>query len=367
MKKKLILTLLAALFIAGCGDTKIGFSQKNEPGTDLVSAGLLKAAGLQTDWQIDLSLMSGEKIIHLIVAESFVYVITDINTVFCFDRFNGNLRFIRQLARPNLPMNRPTEYKGALYAVVGNELWKLDPQTASVRMVQNLVNSSVCPVVFANENIYVCGLDNRVSCYDMDDKWLKFQITADNDSTITSLVVEGEYMWFATEKGNVFSTSSYEPVRYWSFNASGKISGKISKSDRYIYVSSEDTMVYKLSAATGRLAWKTPLGSRLLEGAIAYDDYVYQETSGGGIYALNNETGKIVWKAPAGEKFVARAGDDVYVFTKDKTLNIMSNKDKGSRLEINFSKVDRCGINTHDDNIYILSNDGKLGKISKRK
>ena len=366
MKNKLILTLLAALFIAGCGDSKIDFSQKNEPGTDLVSAGLLKEAGLQTDWQIDISLMSGEKINHLLVAESFVYVITDINTVFCFDRFNGNLRFIRQLARPNLPMNRPTEYQGALYTVVGDELWKLDPQTASVKMVQNLVNSSVCPIVLTRENLYVCGLDNRVSCYDKDDKWLKFQITADNDSAITSLIVEGEFMWFATEEGNVFSTSSYEPVRYWAFNASGKISGSIAKNDKYVYVSSEDTMVYKLSAATGRLAWKAPLGSRLIERANVYDDYVYQQTSGGGIFALDNETGNIVWKDPAAKSFVARDGDDVYVFTEDKTLNVMSNNDKGSRLKINFSNVDRCGLNTYDENIYILSNDGKLGKISKK-
>jgi hypothetical protein len=364
MRKFLLLGLLFSV-VVGCGsDKKMVFRQTNEPGEDVIAAGLLQGAGLKLDWQNDLPLAKSESVEHFFVASEFVYITTDLNTVFCFERFDGKLRFIKQLARPSLPMMLPTEYNGALYVVVGDELWKLDPQSASVSMIQKLERSAAAPVVFTEENIYVSGLDHRISCYDKDGNWLKFQITADNDSRISSVIVENENMWFATEQGNVYNASSYEPIRHWAFNTSGKITGGIVKNDRFIYVSSFDTMLYKLSAVSGTLAWKAPLGSAILTMPIVYDDYIYQQSSRNGLYAVNNEDGKILWQEPAGESFVARDGEDVYVFTEDNLLSIMNNRSGKSRVKVNFAPIAECARNVFDSNIYVLSKDGKLAKIS---
>ncbi|MFI4912753.1 MAG: PQQ-binding-like beta-propeller repeat protein [Sedimentisphaeraceae bacterium JB056] len=366
MRKFLVLGMLvSAVIIGGCSGTKKNIIAK-DAGVDIIAPGLLSGAGLKLDWQNDLPLASNEKINHLIVAEKFVYVITDLNTVFCFERFEGKLRFIKQFARPSLPMMRPKEYEGALYTVVGDELWRLDPQTSSVKMVQKLVNSAVCPVVFTDDYIYVSGLDNRISCYDREGNWLKYQITADNDSKITSLIVEDEFMWFATEKGNIYNASAYEPTKYWAFNTTAKIVGDIVKDDKYLYISSLDTMVYKLSSVSGTLMWKAPLGSSLLKNPIVYDDYVYQQSSRNGLYALDTETGDVVWQEPEGVAFVARNGDDVYVCTEGELLSIMNNRTGKSEFKINFAPVDICGRNIYDDNIYVLSEEGKLAKISSK-
>lgn len=367
MKKSMVLGLLAAaIIIGGCATGKTAESKKKSTNEDIIAAGLLRGAGLGLDWQNDVPLNKGEKILHMIIAAKYAYIITDANMVFCYERFDGTLRFVRQFAKPGLPIKEPVEYEGALYTVVGNELWKLDPATASVSIEQTLEHSSICPVAFTTEDMYVCGLNNRISCYNKEGNWLKFELTASNDSQITSLLIEGEYMWFATKKGNIHCASSYAPIRYWSFNATDEISGRIAKDEKHIYISSKDTMLYKINAMTGYLAWKKPLGSALLSGAILYDDYVYQSSSQDGVYALNLEDGGIVWQEPEGESFVARSDDKVFVFTKNNLLSVMSNSKGSPELKINFAPVDMAAKNTFDNNIYVLSKEGKFAKISER-
>ncbi len=368
MRKILVLGLsLLTVTIIGCSsENSLNFKDKSNPGEDVIESKLLNRANLKLDWQNDISLASGENVKHLIVAESYVYVITNQNTVFCFERFDGKLRFIKQFARPSLPINRPSEFEGSLYTAVGDELWKLDPENATVKMVQELENSAVAPVVFARENRYVSGLDNRISCYDREDDWLKFQVTADDDSRIVSVIVDDDMMWFATKTGYIYNASSLEPVKHWAFKASDEIAGDIVKDGKYLYASSYDTMVYKLSAISGILEWKVPLGSALMECPIVYDDYVYQKSSRDGVYALNKEDGSIVWQESDGKSFVASAGEDVYVFTENSILSVMNNKTGKAKFKLNFSNIEKCARNVYDENIYVLSKDGKFAKISRQ-
>lgn len=367
MRKLIALSLmLAAVVFSGCASKKMAFSTKKDAGVDIIAPGLLSGAGLKLDWQSEIPLAMNEKVNHVVVAKEFLYVITDLNTVFCYERNSGSLRFVKQFARPNLPMMRPNEYEGALYTVVGDELWKLDPKSATVTLVQKLAKSAVCPVVFANDNMYVAGLDNRISCYDNEGNWLKFQVTADNDSKITSVIVENEFMWFATNEGNIHCASSYGPDKYWSFNASSRIMGDIVKQDKYLYISSEDTMLYKINAVTGALVWKAPLGSALMTSPIVYDDIVCQQSSLNGTYGLDIETGKVLWQEPDGKSFVARDGNSIFVFTTNNLLSIIDNRAGEVKARVNFAPVSVCGQNVYDGNIYVLGKDGKLAKISDK-
>ncbi len=373
MKKYIALGLILTVgVLCGCSSKKTAteagmtFTPKTDAGVDMVAPGLLSGAGLKLNWQHGIPLAAGEKIKHLGIGKEYLYVITDLNTIFCYERFNGSIRFVKQFSRPNLPMMRPSEHEGILYSVVGDELWQLDPKSASVSMRQKLVNSAVCPVIFSGDNMYVAGLDNRISCYDKNENWLKFQVTADNDSAITSVVVEDEFMWFATAEGNIHSASAYGPTKHWSFNVNSRIMGDIIKKDRFIYVSSEDTVLYKINALTGALVWKAHLGSALLTSPIVYDDIVCQQSSLNGTYGVDIETGKILWQEPDGKSFVARDSNNVYVFTKGNLLSIIDNRLGKSKMKVNFASVSVCGKNIHDGNIYVLSSDGKLARISEK-
>ncbi len=373
MKKNIALGLmLTSVILCGCSSKEAAsaremtFATKKNAGIDIVAPGLLSGADLKLDWQNDVPLAVGEKINHVVVAKEYLYIITELNTVICYERITGSLRFVKQLARPNLPMMRPSEYEGALYAVIGDELWKLDPKSATVSLRQKLVNSAVCPVIFSGENMYVAGLDNRISCYDSNENWLKFQVTADNDSRITSVVVEDEFMWFATAKGNVHCASAYDTTKHWSFNVSSRIIGDIVKSDKFIYVSSEDTVLYKINALTGALVWKAHLGSALTSSAIVYDDIVCQQSNLNGTYGIDVQSGRILWQEPNGKSFVARDERNIYIFTSDNLLSIIDNRLGKSIMKVNFSPVSLCGKNVHDGNIYVLGSSGKLAKISKK-
>lgn len=367
MKKIIALVLMLTVIIfSGCSREKFTAHTGLTAGQDIISPALLSGASLKLDWQNGIPLAAGEKIRHLVVAEQYAYVMTDLNTVFCYDRMTGKLRFLKQFARPNLPVIAPAEYDGAMYVVIGYELWKIDPKTAVISLDRRLENSAVCPVVVTQDSMYISGLDNRISCYDLKGNWLKFQVTADSDSRITAVTVDNEFMWFATEKGNIHCSSAYDQSKKWSFNTTSHIKGSIIKHDKFIYVSCEDTMLYKLNAITGSLAWKAHLGSALTESPIVYDDIVCQKSNLNGIYGIDTETGKIRWQEPDGKSFAARNGSLFYLFTNDNLLSIIDSRSGKPNAKVNFSPVELCGKNLFDGNIYALGKDDKLAKISKK-
>lgn len=363
MFKHIIFVLPLIAFIAGC-QQQITYKQSLETrGQEMTSTSLLEENGFAMNWQVDMPIKSNENVKYVYRTADSILVLTDRNYVLCYNVESGKLRFIRQISRPGLPLTSPSEKDGIIYTTIGQELWSIDIQSAKVEKVSVLKSPTRMPVQFNSSYAYVIGLDKRISCYGIEDGILKFQVTADNDTEITTAIVSDDYLWFATKQGNVYCSSSGEAKRLWGFNATAEVRAAIVESGDYVYVSSLDTMLYKLNKLTGQLIWKAHLGSSLVRKPVVFDDVVIQQTTRNGMYAIDTESGDVVWNVANGEEMLARNGDRVFVHAKGNVIEAVSIAQKKVMEQLPVENLDKAGFNHYDGKIALVSKEGKLACI----
>ena len=137
-------------------------------GTDhgmLVSHVLLDAAGLRSDWQLDLPIKDDEKVEKMLLFDKYMYVLTDRNYLFCVDRNEGFVRFGMQLATKGLPICQPDFYDGKVWFMVGHRLMILDPYTGVIDQAKRFKISGKSVVygpVVNSEHIFVAASGSSV-------------------------------------------------------------------------------------------------------------------------------------------------------------------------------------------------------------
>ncbi|MHC4722523.1 MAG: hypothetical protein ACYS6I_07420, partial [Planctomycetota bacterium] len=155
--------LLIVFFVGTCvGVAGSASVQKTTAEAMVVSPSLLKQAGLQADWQINLPLKGRENVERMFIFDNYLYVLTNHNYLFCIDRSKGSIRFHLQLAVTGLEVHKPQYYDGRLLFTVGTRLLVLDPAAGAVKELKRLVNigrSAVCGAQRNAEHIFVAGMD----------------------------------------------------------------------------------------------------------------------------------------------------------------------------------------------------------------
>jgi len=321
--------VLVVFLVAGCVGVAGGaLAQKGSAESMLVSANLLKHAGLQADWQINLPLKETEGVERMFVFDKYLYVLTDRNYMFCIDRAKGGIRFCLELAGLGLKVHQPQYYGGMLLFMVGTELLVLDPAAGAVKESRRLMTigrGAVCGARRNSRHIFVAALDKRLHAIVADEYWEEFGLTADNDSLINSIVVDDEFVVFSTVHGNVVRASAQKAKRLWQRDIPGKISAPIARDGRWLYVGSENTKLYKLDIDTGRSGWGTAFqaGAQLTDSVVVGKRAVYQYAGNNGLYAIDKDSGKMLWQVSEGLGLLAEKDETAYVFAKPGVLVVM--------------------------------------------
>jgi outer membrane protein assembly factor BamB len=226
-----------------------------------------------------------------------------------------------------------------------------------------MIGTSVaCPVARNSTHLFVAGTDKRLHAIVADEYWQQFMATADDDSPITSIIADDDFVIFSTLSGNVVSISSESPKRLWQFDVAGAITAPIVRDGNRLYVASEDTKLYKFDIHTGQSLWTAPFqaGAALKTAAVTGTEVVYQYAGQQGLYAVDKQNGRKIWHVPDGVGFLAEKGSLAYVLAKPAVLVVMDNK-KGKKLySVNFAAISNYAINTMDSKIYVADDKGRL-------
>jgi outer membrane protein assembly factor BamB len=340
------------------------FAEADQQGL-LISPALLKHAGLEMQWQLNLPVKTGEKVQRLHVFDDYLYVLTDHNYMFCLERNKGTMRFEQKLAVAGLPICGPKYYEGKLCFVIGNELLVLNPSAGAIiekKRLSEFGKGSVCGFGRNSDYLYVVGSDKRIRVLVADEYWQKFSVTADNDSLINSIVVDEEFVVFATEKGNIIRIASDSPARKWQFDIPGRIKADVVRDGDSLYVGSDNTKLYKFDINTGEKIWPVDFqaGAVLSEPAVIGGDVVYQRTDRKTLYAIDKETGNKLWKLENSTGLMAEKGDRAYMLENTGVLVVMDNKLSKELYSVNISPVSRHATNTTDSQIYVSDEKGRL-------
>jgi outer membrane protein assembly factor BamB len=330
----------------------------------LISSDLLQHANLKVLWENELPIKNTETVKQLLLLGNRVYVVTDQDYIISLNRDNGTIVFGRTFKPAGLLAGGFQLYGDELLYVSGSKLYQMDAESGTERSVVDLGYGVTCSAARNNLFFYIAGADKRLHFLRVEDKVQIFEVSADNESTITSVLAEEDIVIFATAKGNVIGIQPNSTTRLWQFDAFDAIAGPIVKDWASLFFASKDTNVYRVDIVgppeKRRLVWMYQAAAVLDRAPRVTQEVVYQPVRGKGVTAIHKETGTRLWSVPGGVDLLAEHKDRAYVMTDAGKLTVMDNVEARKLYSVNFANVSRYVANTADEKIYVADERGRM-------
>ena len=356
--------LLAGLLIScnGARDIAVRDIAVEDGFSWLVPQELLKHAKLETVWQTQLPFKQGESLRDLHILGNRIYALSDRNYIVSLDREMGGMIFSRAFALVGFPILGLELYEDELFSIVGSELVEINEEFGTELGTRLLEYRSVCPAARNSSYFYLSGADRRIHTLRAEDKVQVFQVAADNDSMITSIIADEDFVVFGTEAGNVVSITADGPRKLWQFDAAGGIAGPIVRDGTSLFFASKDTNVYRVDmvdSAGKNFVWKYQTAAMLDRAPRVTREVVYQYVRYKGLSAISRESGKLIWEVPGGVDLLTEAAGRAYVIAKGR-LVVMDNKKAKRLYSVNFAGISRYTANVDDSKMYIADAAGRI-------
>jgi hypothetical protein len=333
----------------------------NPPSDGLVAPGLLEHARLRPLWQQRLPVKDGEDLAAMTVLGDRLYIRSSQDYLWSLDRAGGNIVFSRSVAPPGIPVLGLALYGNRLITVIGNQLVELDRDSGKEQRVSDLELSIIAPVVRNSQFFFVSAADRRLHALRAKDLVQMFQVAAEDDSLITSVVADDNIVVFGTDTGRLVAIMPDAPRKLWEFKAPEAVSGQVMQDYNSFYFASIDTNVYRVDAVEvtkSALMWRYQTEAVLARAPLLTAGFVYQYAPGRGLTAIRKETGRAAWSLPEGVDLLAEAGNRAYVVSKFPTLVVMDNATGHKLYAVNFAPVAHYAVNTADARLYIADETG---------
>ncbi len=335
----------------------------------LVSPELLEHAGLKLLWQSELPMKKTESLERLFVLGNCVYALSERNYMVCLSSEKGNVIFSRPFAPLGFPVLGLELYEDELISVIGGRLIEINAEFGTERKATRVEFGIACPAARNSSYFYLGGTDRRMHTLRAEDKVQVFEVAAENDSMITSIVADEDFVVFGTDAGNVISITPDAPRRLWRFDAADSIVGPIVRDGESLFFASKDTniyrvdVVYRANTSTKKLVWKYQTAAVLDKAPRVTGGVVYQYVRYKGLEAIDKKSGKFMWQVPEGVDLLAESAGKAYVIAKKGKLVVMDNKKAKRLYSVNFARVSRYVANVADSRIYIADKAGRVACI----
>ena len=328
----------------------------------LVSPELLKQAKLKMLWDNELPIKNNESLDRLLIFGNRIYAVSDRNFMLSLNQKNGEIIFGKNIEPAGVPITGMQLYDNELIYVSSNsKLVQINAQSGIVLKTTDIGFSVSCPVARNSTYFYLAGTDKRLHAIHAENKVQAFEVAAENESMITSVTADENFVLFATAAGNIISIAPDLPRRLWQFDASRAIAGPVIREGMSLYFASKDTNVYRVDmVGLPRLAWKYQTAAVLDEAPHVTQGIVYQHVKGKGLTAIDKGTGTLLWSVPGGVDLLTEAKNRAYVITNTRTLVVMDNVKAKELYTVNFAGVSKHASNITDDKIYIADNIGRI-------
>jgi outer membrane protein assembly factor BamB len=248
--------------------------------------------------------------------------------------------------------------------MVGDKLIVVGADSGIEKTSIKITSGVTCPVVRNDSFFYIAGLDKRLHALKVDNKVQAFEVAAENDSLITSVLAEPDYVVFATNAGNVVSISANKAVKRWQFDAPEAVIGDLVHDANSLYFACRDTSIYRLELSSGRLLWKYQIQAIPQTAPQLGKKMIYQYVPDTGLAAIDKETAKPLWQAPGGIGLLAEMGDKAFIINNAGLLTVMDNVKAKKLYSVDMGKAVKFVTNTNDSMIYVADANGRLACLA---
>ena len=330
----------------------------------LISSELLQHANLKIFWENELPIKDNETVKQMLILGNRVYVVSDKDYIISLNRENGEIVFAKTFKPAGLLAGGFYLYGDELLYVSGSRLIQIGAETGTQRSAIDLEFGVTCPAARNGTFFYVAGADNRLHVLRADDKVQIFEVSADNDAMITSILADEAFVIFSTAKGNIICMKPHNATRLWQFDAFDAITGPVVRDWASLFFASKDTNVYRVDMVgppeEKRLVWKYQAAAVLDQAPRVTPEVVYQPVRGKGVTAIDKETGSFMWSVPGGVDLLAEHKNRAYVMTKAGTLTVMDNMTAQKLYSVNCAGISQYVANVADEKIYVADQRGRM-------
>jgi len=326
----------------------------------LVEPELLKKTELKILWQNKLPLKKGEGLNKLYLLDRYIYALSDRNFLAGLSKNKGNMLFGRNIAPEGLPIHGMNRYDNELLITAGGNIVEIDPEFGTEIKSKTPDFNLALPVVRNENRFFAAGTNGRLRVLRAKDKTKLFEISAQNESGITSVIAGEGFAVFSTDAGNIISIAADSGKKLWQFDADGGVVGPMTTNGDSLFFANKDSYVYKLDINSGKLLWKYQTAAILENAPRPAEKGVYQYVHDNGLTAINNETGKKMWQLAEGADLLTESGDRAYVITQSGRLVVMSNKKNKKLYSVDFTGISKHIANAEDGRIYIADDSGRI-------
>ncbi len=158
------------------------------------------------------------------------------------------------------------------------------------------------------------------------DEWSVIQgnlplwIFSTGGSVRSSPAVEGECVYVGSNDSNVYCLSATTGALIWTYTTGNCVESSPAVANGSMFVGSDDGKVYCLNATTGALTWTFTTGNSVESSPAVANGSVFVGSDDGNVYCLNATTGALKWTYTTGnrvESSPAVANGSVFVGSDD--------------------------------------------------
>ncbi len=328
----------------------------------LISQELLKASNLRTVWSNELPVKNNESLKELRILGKRIYALSNRNYLMSLNKETGKMVFGSYVTRVGFPLIGLELYEKQLLSIIGgNKLVNINPDSGVQRNSRGLNCIATSPAVRNKSFFYFGGIDNRIHVLSAENLVQIFDVSAEDDSVITSIIADDKFVIFATDTGWIINITPDKPRALWRFKAPKGIAGRMVRDGNTLFFACKDTNVYKINIRTGTLIWKYQSGGVLKREPRITPNIVYQYVPDRGVAAIEKTMGKFIWQLKQGVDLLAESKGKAYIITNAGTLAVMDNNSAKCIRTINVSNISGYAANVIDAKIYIGD---KIGRIT---
>jgi len=166
---------------------------------------------------------------------------------------NGKIMWERYVAEAGFPILGPSQYDNEHISIIGNRLITINPDTGEEVKNIRLDFGVTCPAARNSSHSYIADTANRLRVFRAKDNVKLFEVSAENESKINSIVADEKSVIFGTDAGNVICIKADEPKRLWQFNAYGAVIEPMVRDANSLFFASKDTNLWKVNIDNGSL------------------------------------------------------------------------------------------------------------------
>ncbi len=333
----------------------------------LIPRAMVASTELKIVWQFNLPMAQGESLNDMLLCGNRLCTLSSGNYLSCINKADGNVMFANSIAPAGLPVVDLESYKSELLTMVGSKLVEISADFGTEKTKTQIDTGVVCPVVRNESFFYIAGADKRIRVLRAYDKVKVFEVAAENNSRITSVLAENDFVVFSTEAGNVIRIAPDKAAKIWQFDAPSAVVGPVVHDATSLYFACRDTCVYRIELSSGKLLWKYQTQGVLDTAPQLGGKLVYQCVPGMGLAAIDKQTGKLVWQVKDGAGMLSESGDKTFVVTKGGVLVAMDNAKAKQLYSVNVALPIQYAANTADSRIYIADAQGRIACLEPAK